>query len=319
MWIIACPNPRAFFFSIEVLCVVIFTVDYVLRIGLVHKALPEDSEVELHLHEGRCYALAMTFKYAIQPLNIIDFLAVAPFYFELAGGANADFAIVRILRLVRLFRLLRSARIRLCADMFVNVLRDAMPALVTLFFMSTLMCVLFAAFLVFAERSEYTLHDFPKTHPTGVYVRPTSDGYGKEVSPFTSIPFAFWWFFVTSTTVGYGDECPTTTVGRIIAVFAFYLGICLLALPLTIVGQSFDKFYPQWVRAFQGLEQTEEQGGALRAAASLLVDDAKLLHDGVDMEPVQEETVTSPVNGETVKDKSQPASIQALPTRTAWD
>jgi hypothetical protein len=53
---------------------------------------------------------------------------------------------------------------------------------------------------------------------------------------------------VTSTTVGYGDDYPTTTAGRLTAIVAFYFGIVLLALPLTIVGQSFHKFFPAWVK-----------------------------------------------------------------------
>merc|ERR1740138_253897 len=125
----------------------------------------------------------------------------------------------------------------------------------TLFFMTTLMCILVSSCVVFAESSDFSIDKFNSTHPTGAYIRPTSDGYGVEVSPFTSIPYAFWWFFVTSTTVGYGDDYPTTTLGRFIAILTFYLGIVLLALPLTIVGQSFQKFYPQWVKEFHGSDE----------------------------------------------------------------
>lgn len=126
----------------------------------------------------------------------------------------------------------------------------------TLFFVTALMCVLFASCLVFAESSVYSVTDFTDIYPTGVYVRPSVDGYDAMVSPFTSIPYAFWWFFVTVTTVGYGDDVATTTAGRFVSMVTFYLGIILLALPLTIVGQSFNKFYPSWVQGFQNPSQT---------------------------------------------------------------
>jgi len=244
------PEPDEIFYTIEVVCVVIFTIDYALRAGLVHSARPEQVSLDNKVVRGRCPRLNLTARYCLQTMNLVDFFAVAPFYFEMVMGENKDLAVVKILRLVRLFRLLKSPKLRLCADMFVNVLSDAMPALLTLFFMTTLMCVLFASCMVFAETSEYSVEDFTDRYPTGVYIRPKTGGNGIEPSPFTSIPYAFWWFFVTSTTVGYGDDYPTTTGGRIIAIANFYLGIVLLALPLTIVGQSFNKFYPQWVAQF---------------------------------------------------------------------
>lgn len=40
---------------------------------------------------------------------------------------------------------------------------------------------------------------------------------------------AFWWSFVTTTTVGYGDIAPTSVGGRIIAVFLMIVGIGFLS------------------------------------------------------------------------------------------
>ena len=40
---------------------------------------------------------------------------------------------------------------------------------------------------------------------------------------------AFWWSFVTTTTVGYGDIAPTSTGGRLVAVFLMIVGIGFLS------------------------------------------------------------------------------------------
>ena len=48
---------------------------------------------------------------------------------------------------------------------------------------------------------------------------------------------------VTMTTTGYGDQYPSTTLGKIIAAFSAVFGILFLAMPLTIVGNA---FYNNW-------------------------------------------------------------------------
>lgn len=127
--------------------------------------------------------------------------------------------------------------------------------------MTTLMCVFFASCIYYAEGLDYSMDHFQDEYPDGAYIRPTTDGYGIEVTPFRSILYAFWWFFTTATTVGYGDDYPTTTVGRLVGIITFYTGIVLVALPITIVGGSFTKFYPLWVEEWltPAQEQRDEE------------------------------------------------------------
>jgi len=50
---------------------------------------------------------------------------------------------------------------------------------------------------------------------------------------------AFWWSFVTITTVGYGDITPTTVGGRIIGVVVMVFGIGLLGLFTATIASAF--------------------------------------------------------------------------------
>lgn len=50
---------------------------------------------------------------------------------------------------------------------------------------------------------------------------------------------AVWWAIVTCTTVGYGDEFPVTTGGRIIAVFLMILGISIVSMITASVAALF--------------------------------------------------------------------------------
>lgn len=63
-----------------------------------------------------------------------------------------------------------------------------------------------------------------------------------EPETFTSPFHAFWWVMTTVTTVGYGDVYPTTTVGRIYAIFLFIFGIGLIGVAIGKVVDSFGAY-----------------------------------------------------------------------------
>jgi len=150
--------------------------------------------------------------------------------------------------------------------MFGQIITDSLPALFLLNFMTLLACVLISSCIVFAEGQHYSV-DRDKLDPIsgaaeGAYIRPHVSGYGWEVSPFTDIPYAFWWFFATATTVGYGDVYPTTTFGRCLGLVTFYVGIILLALPITIIGGYFSKHYSVWLEELQAMTWLQDQASA---------------------------------------------------------
>eukprot|EP00415_Alexandrium_ostenfeldii_P001284 UN1284 len=171
--------------------------------------------------------------------------------------------------------MLRMPKLSSGVTMFSNIVGDSMPALMLLFSLTLLGCVFFASCLTFAEGSWYSVDHFPEEFPEGSYVRPTKDGYGVEPSPFRSILYSFWWFFATATTVGYGDDYPTTTAGRFIGVVAAYVGILLIALPVTIVGGNFSKYYSDWAGGMQDSEKPAEDPDELhrdRGAKTVLAE-----------------------------------------------
>ena len=43
-----------------------------------------------------------------------------------------------------------------------------------------------------------------------------------------------------------GDFYPTTTAGKCVGVFCFFAGIILMALPITVIGGNFSKYYEDW-------------------------------------------------------------------------
>ncbi len=97
-----------------------------------------------------------------------------------------------------------------------------------------------------------------------------------------------WWFFVTATTVGYGDVVPTSIPGQIIAVFDMIFGIGLM---FTILGAGADKVIERRRQRMRGLSQLNLKdhivilgGGAERKLRKLIKEiQTDRLYKGVEL------------------------------------
>ena len=76
---------------------------------------------------------------------------------------------------------------------------------------------------------------------------------------FTTIGQGLWWAVQTVTSVGYGDQVPTDTAGRLVAAAVMLLGIAFLAVITAEITSSFV------ARATE--ERTRRAGGAAPATA----------------------------------------------------
>lgn len=217
------------------------------RDEVAEQQLEVDAEGDGDVHHmTTCMALRYTWRFAKQILNVIDLLAIVPWYIELitvatsggGEGAGGGLAVFRILRLARVFRVFKLGKYSAGMQTFGRVLTKSKDALYLMMFFVSLAVVLFGSMIYFAEAGSYD-------EATGKYMRPDKWGSGEEESPFTSIPASFWWVVVTTTTVGFGDLYPTTTAGKLVAAATMHVGILVLALPITIIGANFALEYEQ--------------------------------------------------------------------------
>lgn len=113
--------------------------------------------------------------------------------------------------------------------------KDAVFVLLFYFFV---IVIIFACLMYGQESGNFRV---TKDFPTGAYYRPTKEGYGLvELSPFYDIPSCLYWAIVTVTTLGYGDLCPTSQGGRVIASCAAFFGLLCVALPVSVLGSNFN-------------------------------------------------------------------------------
>lgn len=212
-WVKEPPPP---FFYIEAVCIAVFTVEFSIRLW----ACPNKK------------------KFWKGPLNVIDFLAIVPFYIELAsGGGTGGLAVLRVIRLTRVFRIFKIGRY---ASSFLVVLKAISRSVdgffLLLFFLSCGM-ILFSSFMWYAEQTGSEFED-----DEWVYVGTFEDD---NPNPYQSIPHTLWWSIVTITTVGYGDTFPVTPVGKAVAGLTFMAGILIIAFPITILGTKFSEAFEE--------------------------------------------------------------------------
>ncbi|XP_061449971.1 potassium voltage-gated channel subfamily G member 2 [Rhineura floridana] len=205
-------------FVLETVCVAWFSFEFILR------------SIQA---ESKCAFLKT-------PLNIIDIVAILPFYISLivdmastkntnkpgggGGGVGNKYLervglVLRTLRALRILYVMRLARHSLgLQTLGLTVRRCTREFGLLLLFL----CVAMALYspLVYLAESEL--------------------GAKQE---FTSVPSSYWWAVISMTTVGYGDMVPRSIPGQIVALSSILSGILLMAFPVTSIFHTFSRSY----------------------------------------------------------------------------
>lgn len=187
------------FLTIEVFTVVVFSLEYGLRLWVA----------PLHPAYRRIKLLQALWRHLISLPSLIDLFTVLPFYLALL--TTADLRGLIVFRLLRFLKLARySPGIRSLYEAITNERR------------ALLACVVILASLVLGSASVM--------HVLEQHAQPER---------FGTIPDAMWWAVITLTTVGYGDAVPVTPLGKFFASLVAIMGLGMLALPVGIIATSF--------------------------------------------------------------------------------
>jgi len=241
------PVAKPIFGVIEGACMLVFTAEYIMRIVLVG-LVPEQCWNMKATEKNSC--LKKMYSYGKLPMNVVDLVAILPFWIKMLGLTKNGFGVLRIVRLARVLRMLRNPKIASSIAVFGNAMYQSSPALGILFFFSMMAFVLAGSIIFMFERGTFRTdlidlcrRDLNDATPHGCFIRQTVDGLQLEASPYVNIPISMYWVVVTMTTTGYGDLYPTSTGGRIISILVVYCGIIAIALPITVIGTNFTREY----------------------------------------------------------------------------
>ncbi|XP_038663493.1 potassium voltage-gated channel subfamily C member 1-like isoform X1 [Scyliorhinus canicula] len=202
---------EAFLMYIEGVCVVWFTFEFLMRITFC------PNKVE----------------FIKNSLNIIDFVAILPFYLEVGLSALSSKAakdvlgFLRVVRFVRILRIFKLTRHFVGLRVLGHTLRASTNEFLLLIIFLALGVLIFATMIYYAERIGANPHDLRADKHTH----------------FKNIPIGFWWAVVTMTTLGYGDMYPQTWSGMLVGALCALSGVLTIAMPVPVIVNNFGMYY----------------------------------------------------------------------------
>lgn len=194
------PELRFILNVFEAFSIVIFTIEYILRIYISDLTHPAGTKFKSRL------------RFIFSFFGLIDLMAILPFYVPFI--IRADMRFLRILRLIRFFRIFKLSRYNSTLQLIWDVMKEKKSEFLMTFFISFL-SLLISAFLMYYVESP---------------VQPDK---------FKNIFSSLWWAVATLTPLGYGDVAPVTTFGKVISALVAITGIGLIALPTGIISAGF--------------------------------------------------------------------------------
>lgn len=187
--------------TIEIVSVVIFSVEYILRIWSADLKYPNLPPVLARL------------RFMVTFTAIIDLVSLLPSYISVI---SANFMVLRMLRVLRLLRAFKLNRYTHALRDIADVFRKKASQLISSMLVVTFLMLISAVLMYDAEHEA-------------------------QPEVFENAFSGLWWAIVTVTTVGYGDVHPITVIGRVMGSIIAILGIALIAVPTGIITAGFSE------------------------------------------------------------------------------
>ena len=204
--------------AIELITVVIFTVEYILRLWTADQKYTDLSTVKAAL------------RFAVSFYGIIDLLTFLPYYTPIVYSTGI--VAFRILRIFRIFRLFRVNAQYDAFNVITSVLYEKRNQLISS------VCLIFIMMLA----SSLAMYSFE---------------HEAQPEAFKNAFSGMWWSVSAMLTVGYGDIYPITIAGRILAIITAFLGVGMVAIPTGIISAGFVQQYTAIKSGVEANNQTD--------------------------------------------------------------
>ena len=209
-----------FFHGFELFSIVIFSVEYILRVWTADLLYPNLKPFRARL------------KFIFSPLGLIDLFAILPFFLPLIF--KLDLRIMRALRLLRLLRMFKLGRHSSSLKLIGSVIKETKYDLLVTVFLTFILLIIASTLMFYIENDA-------------------------QPDAFENIGEAMWWAVATLTTVGYGDIYPVTGFGKLLSGLIALIGIGIVALPTGIISSAFVEKLNERKEAKKAKAESEAQ------------------------------------------------------------
>lgn len=191
-------------YAVEIVTVVFFVVDYILRLFTARFLYNEKKE------------LRAIRKYVFSFMGIVDLLSFLPYFLPIIFPQGT--IAFRMIRIVRIFRLFRINAYNDSLTVITKVLNSKRQQLVSSVFIIVVL-------MVASSLCMYSLE------------------HEAQPDVFTNAFSGLWWATSTLLTIGYGDIYPITFLGKAFGIFISFLGVGMVAIPTGIISAGFVDQY----------------------------------------------------------------------------
>lgn len=204
--------------ALELVTIVIFTVEYILRVWTADFLYPEEK-----------IKWKARLRFVISAYGLIDLFTIIPYFlpFIFPEGAVA----FRIFRVIRIFRLFKINAQYDAFNVITSVLKEKKNQLISS------VCMIFILMLA-SSLCMYSLE------------------HEAQPEQFKNAFSGIWWSVSTLLTVGYGDIYPVTAAGKFMAIIISFLGVGMVAIPTGIISAGFVEQYTEMKVMGEPLEDT---------------------------------------------------------------
>lgn len=189
---------------IELITMIIFTVEYLVRIWTADYLYPDYNKAKAIL------------RFIVSFYGIVDILTILPYWLPV----ETIYGMV-VFRMIRVFRIFHLFRVNSQSDAFnviISVVTEKKGQLLSSISLIGIL-MLSASFIMYSVE-----------HPVQPEV--FENGFS-----------GLWWSVSTVLTVGYGDIYPITTLGKAMAICIAILGVMITAIPTGILSAGFSENY----------------------------------------------------------------------------
>lgn len=190
--------------TIEFVTIVIFAIEYVLRLWTAEYMYPDKPR----------WKAVLSFVFSIY--GLIDFFTFSPYFLPILMPSGM--VAFRMLRGIRIFRLFKINAQYDAFNVIIDVIYEKRSQIISS------MCLI----LMFMVASSLCLYGLE---------------HDAQPESFKNAFSGIWWAVSALLTVGYGDIYPITVWGRIMAIVISFLGVGMVAIPTGIISAGFVEQY----------------------------------------------------------------------------